>query len=128
VLQGRSTQLYNDFISLVRQDFATKSDVASYADKLNVSSAYLGQVCRRIAGRSPKSIIDDAIVKDIERQLTKTDRTIQEIALSLGFSSQAHLSKFFKNIVGKSPSEYRGGPTPTPPPSRGGRDMLQEDY
>ena len=128
VLQGRSTQLYNDFVSLVRQDFATKSDVASYADKLNVSSAYLGQVCRRIAGRSPKSIIDDAIVKDIERQLTKTDRTIQEIALSLGFSSQAHLSKFFKNIVGRSPSEYRMGPTPTPPPSRGGRDLLNEKY
>lgn len=108
VLQGRSTQLYNDFVALVRQNFASNSDVASYSDKLNVGSAYLGQVCRRIAGRSPKSIIDDFIAKDIERQLTKTNRTIQEIALSLGFSSQAHLSKFFKNIVGKSPSEYRG--------------------
>lgn len=108
VLQGRSSQLYNDFLSLVRQNFASCSDVASYSDKLNVGSAYLGQVCRRIAGRSPKSIIDDFIVKDIERQLTKTNRTIQEIALSLGFSSQAHLSKFFKNIVGKSPSEFRG--------------------
>ena len=109
VLQGRSTQLYNDFVTLVRQEFAVKSDVASYADQLNVSSAYLGQVCRRIAGRSPKNMIDDAIVKDIERQLTKTTHTIQEIALSLGFSSQAHLSKFFKNIVGTSPSEFRMG-------------------
>ena len=109
VLQGRSTQLYNDFVTLVRQEFAVKSDVASYADQLNVSSAYLGQVCRRIAGRSPKNMIDDAIVKDIERQLTKTTHTIQEIALSLGFSSQAHLSKFFKNIVGISPSEFRMG-------------------
>lgn len=108
VLQGRSTRLYNDFVALVRQNFASNSDVASYSDKLNVGSAYLGQVCRRIAGRSPKSIIDDFIVKDIERQLTNTNRTIQEIALSLGFSSQAHLSKFFKNIVGKSPSEFRG--------------------
>lgn len=107
VLQGRSTQLYNDFVALVRQNFASNSDVASYSDKLKVGSAYLGQVCRRIAGRSPKSIIDDFIVKDIERQLTKTNRTIQEIALSLGFSSQSHLSKFFKNIVGKSPREYR---------------------
>ena len=37
VLQGRSTQLYNDFVTLVRQEFAVKSDVASYADQLNVS-------------------------------------------------------------------------------------------
>lgn len=107
VLQGRSAQLYNDFVSLVRQDFAVSSDVASYAEKLNVGSAYLGQVCRRIAGKSPKSIIDDFIVKDIERQLSKTGKTILEIAQDLGFSSQAHLSRFFKNIVGKSPSEYR---------------------
>ena len=107
VLQGRSAQLYNDFVSLVRQDFAVSSDVASYAEKLNVGSAYLGQVCRRIAGKSPKSIIDDFIVKDIERQLSKTGKTILEIAQGLGFSSQAHLSRFFKNIVGKSPSEYR---------------------
>ena len=107
VLQGRSSQLYNDFVVLVRQDFAVNSDVASYAEKLNVGSAYLGQVCRRIAGKSPKSIIDDFIVRDIERQLSKTSKTIQEIARGLGFSSQAHLSRFFKNIVGKSPSEYR---------------------
>lgn len=107
VLQGRSAQLYNDFVSLVRQDFAVSSDVASYAEKLNVGSAYLGQVCRRIAGKSPKSIIDDFIVKDIERQLSKSGKTILEIAQGLGFSSQAHLSRFFKNIVGKSPSEYR---------------------
>lgn len=107
VLQGRSAQLYNDFVSLVRQDFAVSSDVASYAEKLNVGSAYLGQVCRRIAGKSPKSIIDDFVVKDIERQLSKTGKTILEIAQGLGFSSQAHLSRFFKNIVGKSPSEYR---------------------
>lgn len=107
MLQGRSAQLYNDFVSLVRQDFAVSSDVASYAEKLNVGSAYLGQVCRRIAGKSPKSIIDDFIVKDIERQLSKTGKTILEIAQGLGFSSQAHLSRFFKNIVGKSPSEYR---------------------
>ena len=51
--------------------------------------------------------IDDFIVKDIERQLSKTGKTILEIAQGLGFSSQAHLSRFFKNIVGKSPSEYR---------------------
>ncbi len=81
--------------------------MAHYADALNVSSAYLGQVCRRIAGRSTKSIIDDWLLHDIERQLTTTSRTIQEIAISLGFSSQAHLSRFFRKLEGRSPTEYR---------------------
>lgn len=106
-LQGRGSQLYNDFIRLVRQNYARNSDVAYYADQLNVGSAYLGQVCRRIAGRSPKAIIDDCLLKDIEQQLTGTTKNIQEIADSLGFSSQAHLSRFFKNMTGSSPSTFR---------------------
>ena len=106
-LQGRADRLYNDFIRLLGKDYSHNSDVAHYADALNVSSAYLGQVCRRIAGRSTKSIIDDWLLHDIERQLTTTSRTIQEIAISLGFSSQAHLSRFFRKLEGRSPTEYR---------------------
>lgn len=110
-LQGRSNQLYNDFLRLVQQHFKRNSDVAYYADQLNVGSAYLGQVCRRIAARSPKAIIDEYVLEDVERQLTTTTKNIQEIALSLGFSSQAHLSRFFKKMTGKSPREYRLMPT-----------------
>lgn len=106
-LQGRSNQLYNDFLRLVQQHFSQNSDVAYYADQLNVGSAYLGQVCRRIAARSPKTIIDEFVLKDIERQLTTTTKNIQEIASSLGFSSQAHLSRFFRKMTGVAPKEYR---------------------
>lgn len=106
-LQGRGNQLYNDFVHLVRQNYTQNSDVAYYADQLNVGSAYLGQVCRRIAGRSPKAIIDDCLLKDIEQKLTNTTKNIQEIADSLGFSSQAHLSRFFKNMTGSSPTTFR---------------------
>lgn len=106
-LQGRGSQLYNDFIRLVQQHFALNSDVAFYADQLNVGSAYLGQVCRRIAGRNPKAIIDEYILNDAQRMLTTSEVSIQEIAARLGFSSQAHLSRFFKKLTGLSPSAYR---------------------
>lgn len=106
-LQGRGSQLYNDFVRLVRENCAHNSDVAFYADRLNVGSAYLGQVCRRIAGRSPKSIIDDLLLKEVERRLADTTATIQEVAAALGFSSQAHLSRFFKKMTGQAPTEYR---------------------
>lgn len=106
-LQGRGSYLYNDFVRLVRQNIAHNSDVAFYAGSLNVSSAYLGQVCRRIAGRSPKSIIDDVLLGEIERRLADTQDTIQETASALGFSSQAHLSRFFRKMAGMSPSAFR---------------------
>ena len=106
-LQGRSSELYNQFISQVNNFCRTYSDVHFYADQLNVSSRYLAQVTRRISGKTPKAIIDEYIVKEIERELFTTTHTVQEIANTFGFSSQAHLTKFFKKMRGLTPSEYR---------------------
>lgn len=106
-LQGRSSDLYSQFISQVVNYCRTYGDVHFYADQLNVSSRYLAQVTRRISGKTPKNIIDEYIVKEIERELTTTTHTVQEIANSFGFSSQAHLTKFFKKMNGTTPSLYR---------------------
>ena len=106
-LQGRSSDLYNQFISQVVNFCRTYSDVHFYADQLNVSSRYLAQVTRRISGKTPKNIIDEYVLKEIERELTTTTHTVQEIANNFGFSSQAHLTKFFKKMKGTTPSLYR---------------------
>ena len=106
-LQGRSSELYNQFISQVNNFCRTYSDVHFYADQLNVSSRYLAQVTRRISCKTPKAIIDEYIVKEIERELSTTTHTVQEIANTFGFSSQAHLTKFFKKMKGVTPSAFR---------------------
>lgn len=106
-LQGRSSELYNQFISQVNNFCRTYSDVHFYADQLNVSSRYLAQVTRRISCKTPKAIIDEYIVKEIERELSTTTHTVQEIANTFGFSSQAHLTKFFKKMRGITPSAFR---------------------
>ena len=106
-LQGRSSELYNQFISQVNNFCRTYSDVHFYADQLNVSSRYLAQVTRRISGKTPKAIIDEYIVKEIERELSTTTHTVQEVANTFGFSSQAHLTKFFKKMRGVTPSAFR---------------------
>ena len=106
-LQGRSSELYNQFISQVNNFCRTYSDVHFYADQLNVSSRDLAQVTRRISCKTPKAIIDEYIVKEIERELSTTTHTVQEIANTFGFSSQAHLTKFFKKMRGVTPSAFR---------------------
>ena len=85
-LQGRSSELYNQFISQVNNFCRTYSDVHFYADQLNVSSRYLAQVTRRISGKTPRAIIAEYIVKEIERELSTTTHTVQEIANTFGFS------------------------------------------
>jgi len=106
-LQGRSSELYNELLDAIAEHNREASDVRFYADLLNVSSRYLAQVTRRISGKSPKAIIEDYLIHEIERQLKSTDNTVQEIAYRFGFSSQAHFTKFFKKLKGVSPTEFR---------------------
>ena len=104
---SRASSLFNDFMEMVGGHFSQNSDVHYYADQMNVTPRYLAQVTRRISGKTPKAIIDEYLIREIERQLLSTNHTIQEIAYSCGFSSQAHLTKFFKKQKSMSPTDFR---------------------
>lgn len=103
----RSGELYNLFINAVETYYHVYSDVAFYAEQLNVSPRYLGQVTRQIANRSPKSIIDERITAEIVKMMATTSMSLKEIANKIGFSSQAHLSRFFKKQKGCAPKVYK---------------------
>ena len=105
--KGRCGELYEDFLRELQKHYRHASDVHFYAECLNVSSRYLAQVTKRVSGKSPKNIIDELLVREIEIQLKSTDYNVQEVAYMFGFSSQAHFTKFFKKLKGVSPSEYR---------------------
>ncbi len=104
---NRSVELYNQFLDAVDKYYNRYADVLFYAEQLNVTPRYLGQVTRRIANRSPKSLIDERIVSEIASLLTTTTWPLKDIASRLGFSSQAHLSRFFKKRKGLSPTEFQ---------------------
>ena len=104
---SRSEELYHQFVATVEQYFQHYADVAFYAEQLNVSPRYLGQVTRRVSGRSPKAIIDDRIIAEVTTMLTAAHCPLKEVARRLGFSSQAHLSRFFKKRKGVSPTDYQ---------------------
>ena len=104
---SRSEELYNQFLDAVEHYYNRYADVAFYAEQLNVSPRYLGQVTRQITGRSPKAIIDERIASEIETIITTTNKPLKDVARWLGFSSQAHLSRLFKKRRGVSPTEYQ---------------------
>ena len=47
------------------------------------------------------------------QMLTKTDMTVSQIALELGFSNISHLSRYFHKLMKISPSDYRKKHLPT---------------
>ena len=106
-LLSRGFELFDEFRQMVETHFRQISDVRSYADRLNVSASYLAQVTKRISGQAPKAFIDERIISEARRLLVSTSLTVQEISYQLGFTSQAHFTKYFKKLTGLTPSDFR---------------------
>lgn len=106
-LKGRSVLLYNRFLNELEKQIKTNNDVNYFSNKLNVSSRYLAQVTKRVVGKNPKTIIDEKMINQIKISLRTTNKSIQEIAIYYCFSSQSHLTKYFKKITGETPSKFR---------------------
>lgn len=58
-------------------------------------------------GISPKADLMRERISLSKRLLKFSEMPIEEIALTAGFGSIGHFSKYFKKTVGKTPSEYR---------------------
>jgi AraC-like DNA-binding protein len=104
---GKQKYFY-DFLSLLDRHIKTERNVAFYAEKLFITSRYLGKITSESAhGESPKELIDKRLVLEIKVLLQRTELSIQQIADDLNFPDQSYLSRYFNRHTGISPSEYR---------------------
>lgn len=97
---------YADFRRLLFQHFRKLKKVKDYADLLCISEKSLNEQVRKYVGKSASEVIYDQIVLEAKRLLL-TGLSAKETAYNLGFDDPAHFSKFFKNQVGESPSNFR---------------------
>ena len=95
------------FNVLVEMHFKEKHRVKDYADLLFKSPKTLSNLFKQYNDKSPLQVINERIVLEAKRQLSYTNKTIDELAYELGYSDAAHFSKFFKKHVGDSPNGFR---------------------
>lgn len=105
---GRIIALYREFFTMQENLCSHSHDVNFYAAQLGVSPRYLSQVTRRMANKTPKNIIEATLLHHIKSLMEQNpDITFQEVAERLDFSSQSHLSTFFRRLTGITPTDYR---------------------
>ena len=96
-----------EFNVLVDMHFREKQTVREYAELLFKSPKTLSNLFAKYGKRTPKQIIQDRIALEAKRLLHFTDKQTQEIAFELGFDDPGYFSRFFKKVVGESPSTYK---------------------
>lgn len=105
--RSRRSAYVHDFIELVHEHHRRERSVSFYADKLFISPKYLSLIIKESLGRSAADIIDDYVILEAKNMLRFSDRNIQQVSYDLNFPNQSSFGKYFKHLVGMSPSEYQ---------------------
>lgn len=106
-INGPSVNLFQRFMDLVRQYCSTEREVAFYTDRLCISPKYLSEISKRSSGRPASYWIQGYATQEIISLLKKQDLSLAEISDRLHFYNPVHFCRFFKKMLGISPSEYR---------------------
>jgi AraC-like DNA-binding protein len=87
--------------------YAQPLDIAALAGIAVVSPAHFIRTFRATFGETPHRYLQRRRVERAMFLLRERDRTITDICMEVGFSSLGTFSRTFREIVGRSPSEYR---------------------
>lgn len=104
------TRFENELNTYFRGNRAEREGLPSvkyFAERCFLSPNYFGDLVKKETGRSPQEFIQGKIIDLAKDFLTGTDKSVTEIAYSLGFQYPQHFNRYFKRGVGMTPMEYR---------------------
>ena len=85
--------------------------VAYFADRLNLSPGYFGELVKTSTGTTAKDMIAERLVNAARELLNDLSLSVTQVGDMLGFDYPQHFVRFFKRRTGRTPKEYR---TPSP--------------
>ena len=103
----RVRELFNRFMMLMERDYKQSRDVNYYAEKMSITSKYLTNIVRQVAGHTPKTIIDQYVILQLKMQLHRSSQSIKEIAWEYHFTDVSFFCRYFKKHTGVTPQQVR---------------------
>ncbi|HEV7406237.1 MAG TPA: helix-turn-helix transcriptional regulator [Chthoniobacteraceae bacterium] len=95
---------HKNWDSLLRRSIVPSTCRRSLA---NVGYSHFRQIFKARTGVSPKRFQQELRLRRAQDFLANTDKSLEEIADLLGFSSSFHLSRQFKQLTGAAPRHWR---------------------
>lgn len=110
---SRRDEVLQKFVSMLYRKYRTEHEVAYYANKLCLTSRYFSAIIKEKSGKSPSQWIATALLVDAKNLLTDTNMSIKEVSELLNFPNQSYFGKWFKNLTGVGPLDFRYGNAPS---------------
>ncbi|RCW41751.1 AraC family transcriptional regulator [Paenibacillus prosopidis] len=97
----------SEVIRYINAHFADPLRLGALADQFFISPYYLSRMFKEITGFAFSDYVILTRIKEAQRLLRESDRSITDIAAAVGFENFSHFGKTFKKITRISPRDYR---------------------
>ncbi len=92
----------------IKSNFCNQISLQNLSDNFGMVPPYLSRVYKKVKGISPNDYIERLrIEKAKELLMIEPPLVLKDIAETVGFNDRFYLSKVFKSVTGKTPSEFR---------------------
>jgi len=92
----------------IQENYTEDLSLGQVAAVVHTSIFYFCKLFRKVTGTTFTEFVSRTRVEKAKNLLLNPNLRISEIAYEIGFQSLTHFNRVFKNIVGESPTEYRG--------------------
>lgn len=100
--------LASNIIEIINQSYMDPNlSLDSIADKVNLSSSYVGKLFKKLTSKSISEVITEVRMEKAKELLKTTNMSVSEIVENVGFASSAYFYPLFKKMNGVTPNDYR---------------------
>lgn len=103
----RTSKLSIDVSNYILHHLSEAITTETIAKELYVSRSHLSRRFKEETGEALSDFIMKKKIQEAKKLLRYSDKTLASISIYLGFSSQSHFSRVFKQYTNESPSNYR---------------------
>lgn len=108
MVSSRPAALMREFVGMLLDgDYVSDRNLEYYAGCLCITPHYLSEISKSISGQPATYWIDRFVSGELSRLLMQQGLSLEAIADRMNFSSVSYLSRYVKNKLGVTPSEYR---------------------